>query len=52
VGIGAGVPRISAIAIKMRKNAEPVGQLDPQSMAVQSIGVLIGRPLFIPGKLP
>ena len=33
-------------------NAEPVGQLDPQSLAVQSGGVLIGSPPFIAGKLP
>ncbi|MDB5348114.1 MAG: hypothetical protein JWP89_6491 [Schlesneria sp.] len=32
--------------------AEPVGQLDPQSLAVQSIGVLIGSPSLIAGKLP
>ncbi|MFO1041859.1 MAG: hypothetical protein U0941_08740 [Planctomycetaceae bacterium] len=32
--------------------AERGGQLDPQSMAVQSVGVLIGCPSFIAGKLP
>jgi hypothetical protein len=32
--------------------AERDGQLDPQSLAVQSIGVLIGRALLIAGKLP
>jgi hypothetical protein len=36
------------VAIK----AERGGQLDPQSLAVQSIGVLIGSPLLIAGKLP
>jgi hypothetical protein len=33
-------------------SAERGGQLDPQSLVVQSIGVLIGSPLFIAGKLP
>jgi len=28
------------------------GQLDPQSLVVQSVGVLIGSPLSIAGKLP
>ena len=32
--------------------AERVGQLDPQSLAVQSVGVLIGSPPLIAGKLP
>jgi hypothetical protein len=32
--------------------AVQVGQLDPQSLAVQSVGVLIGSPLFIADKLP
>jgi hypothetical protein len=32
--------------------AEPDGQLDPQSLAVQSVGMLIGRPFSIAGKLP
>ncbi len=35
-----------------RFSAERSGQLDPQSLAVQSIGVLIGIPAFIAGKLP
>ena len=34
------------------QRAEPAGQLDPQSLVVQSIGVLIGGPSFIAGKLP
>jgi hypothetical protein len=29
-----------------------IGQLDPQSMAIQSDGVLIGSLLMIAGKLP
>jgi hypothetical protein len=33
-------------------NAERGGQLDPQSLAAQSVGVLIGSPLFVAGKLP
>ncbi len=33
-------------------SAEPNGQLDPQPLAVQSAGVLIGSPWFIAGKLP
>ncbi len=32
--------------------ANAARQLDPQPLAVQSVGVLIGSPLFIPGKLP
>ena len=32
--------------------AEPVGQLDPQSLAAQSVGVLISSPSSIAGKLP
>jgi len=32
--------------------AEQVGQLDPQSLAVQSVGVLIGSSSFIAAKLP
>jgi len=32
--------------------AERGGQLDPQSLMVQSVGVLIGRPSLIAGKLP
>jgi len=28
------------------------GQLAPQSLVVQSVGVLIGSPTFIAGKLP
>ena len=32
--------------------AERGGQLAPQSLAVQSVGVLIGSPSFIAGKLP
>ena len=32
--------------------AEPGGELDPQSLAAQSIGVLVGSPLSIAGKLP
>jgi TPR repeat protein len=32
--------------------AEQHGQLDPQSLAVQSVGVLIGSPSFLAGKLP
>jgi len=32
--------------------AEQGGQLDPQSLAVQSVGVSIGSPSFIAGKLP
>jgi hypothetical protein len=32
--------------------AERDGQLDPQSLAAQSVGVLIGRPSLIAGKLP
>ena len=32
--------------------AERDGQLDPQSPVVQSVGVLIGSPLSIAGKLP
>jgi hypothetical protein len=32
--------------------AELLGQLDPQSLAVQSVGVLIGSPSLIAGKLP
>jgi len=31
--------------------AERDGELDPQSLVVQSVGVLIGRPLFIAGKV-
>ncbi|MDB5344634.1 MAG: hypothetical protein JWP89_3011 [Schlesneria sp.] len=31
--------------------AERVGQLDPQSLAVQSVGVLIGSSSFVAGKL-
>jgi hypothetical protein len=30
--------------------AEPLGQLDPQPLVVQSFGVLIGSPLFIAGS--
>src|SRR4051794_7415646 len=30
--------------------AEPCGQLDPQSLVSQSVGVLIGGPLVIAGK--
>jgi hypothetical protein len=32
--------------------AEPLGQLDPQPVAVQSVGVLIGSLSLIAGKLP
>jgi hypothetical protein len=32
--------------------AERGGQLDPQSLVVQRVGVLIGSPPFIAGKLP
>jgi hypothetical protein len=32
--------------------AEQSGQLDPQSLVAQSVGVLIGSPLLIAGKLP
>jgi hypothetical protein len=32
--------------------AERGGQLDPQSLAVQIVGVLIESPLCIAGKLP
>ena len=32
--------------------AERVGELDLQSLAVQSVGVLIGSPSLIVGKLP
>ena len=32
--------------------AERVGQLDPQSLMVQSVGVLIGSPPLIAGKFP
>ncbi|MBS0206716.1 MAG: hypothetical protein JSS49_27885 [Planctomycetes bacterium] len=32
--------------------AERCGQLDPQSLAVQSVDVLIGSPSLIAGKLP
>ena len=32
--------------------AEPDGQVDQQSLVVQSVGVLIGSPSFIAGKLP
>ncbi|MFO1044291.1 MAG: hypothetical protein U0941_21105 [Planctomycetaceae bacterium] len=34
------------------KRAERGGQLDPQSLVVQSIRVLIGSPPLIAGKLP
>ena len=34
------------------KTAEPVGQLDPQPVVAQSVGVSIGGPSFIAGKLP
>jgi len=34
------------------RDAEPVGQLDPQSLVAQSVGVLVGSPLLIAGKLP
>ena len=33
-------------------SAERNGQLDPQSLAVHSVGVLIGSPSFLAGKLP
>ena len=32
--------------------AERVGQLDPQWLAVHSVGVLIGRALLIAGEVP
>jgi hypothetical protein len=32
--------------------AEQAGQLDPQSLALQSVGVLIGSPSLFAGKLP
>ena len=32
--------------------AERGGQLDPQSLVAQSVGVLIGSPSLIAGKLP
>jgi hypothetical protein len=32
--------------------AERGGQLDPQSLATQSVGVLIESPSLIAGKLP
>jgi hypothetical protein len=35
---------------RVRIGAEPFGQLDPQSGAVQSVGVLIGSPSFVAGK--
>jgi hypothetical protein len=40
--------RFDSVAI----GAEQSGQLDPQSLVVQSVGVLIGSPSFIAGKLP
>jgi hypothetical protein len=40
------------VAAIIVKEAEPIGQLGPQSLAVQSVGVLIGSLLLIAGKLP
>jgi len=33
-------------------NADRVGQLDPQLLVAQSVGVLVGSPWYIAGKLP
>ena len=38
--------------LRFEPQAELAGQLDPQSLAIQSVGVLIGSPKFIAGKLP
>jgi len=35
-----------------RRASEQGGQIDPQPLVVQNIGVLIGSPSLIAGKLP
>ena len=37
---------------RVKTQAERGGQLDPQSLVAQSVGVLIGSPSLIAGKLP
>lgn len=51
--IGGGLLIKALVAVLVGcSRAEPVSQLDPQSLAVRSVGVLIGSPPFIAGKLP
>ncbi|MBS0204052.1 MAG: hypothetical protein JSS49_14195 [Planctomycetes bacterium] len=45
----SGTPRILSRGCVGNK-AEPAGQLDPQSLAAQSVDVLIGRPSLIAGR--
>ncbi len=56
-GLGERLDRWSgkqSILIRDRVSigAERAGQLDPQSLAVQSVGVFVGSPSSIAGKLP
>ena len=50
----SGIAQIyrTAASIPGGHDEYPVGQLDPQSLVVQSIGALIGSPSSIAGKLP
>jgi hypothetical protein len=44
--------RLNGASQHLHGPAERNGQLDPQSLVAQSVGVLIGSPSFIEGKLP
>jgi hypothetical protein len=45
-------PAIHTFRKSFAPKAQPCGQLDPQPLAAQSVGVLIGSPSLIAGKLP